>query len=270
MGASEDMMTASGPSRSQLVDCARRWGPLVVLALIAILVWTQWHDYLTFQFLAQEREALAREVAENFLPALAAYAGIYILVVAVSLPGGAWLTLAGGFLFGWLIGGLVAVAAATVGASVIFLIARSSLGSVLAARAGPWLSRLREGFDRDAVGYLLFLRLVPAFPFWLVNIAPALLGMDLRRYVLATLFGIIPGTFAFAFLGAGLDGLIAERHEAYEACLRQFGGVASPDATGCSLSLDPAALLTTELIAAFVALGLIALVPMLVRRWRRR
>jgi len=263
-------MTASGPPRTRLVDCARRWGPLVGLALIAILVWTQWRGYLTFQFLGEEREALARAVAENFLPALAAYAGIYVLVVAVSLPGGALLTLAGGFLFGWLVGGLVVVFAATIGASVVFLVARSSLGSVLAERAGPWLGRLRQGFDRDAMSYLLFLRLVPAFPFWLVNIAPALLGMDLRRYVLATLIGIIPGTFAFAFLGAGLDGLIAERHEAYGACLRRFGGVASRDAAGCSLSLDPAALLTTELIAAFVALGLIALVPVLVRRWRRR
>ncbi|NND49680.1 MAG: VTT domain-containing protein, partial [Rhizobiales bacterium] len=140
----------------------------------------------------------------------------------------------------------------------------------LAERAGPWLERLRQGFARDAVNYLLFLRLVPAFPFWLVNIAPALLGMDLPRYVAATFVGIIPGTFAFAFLGAGLDGLIAGQHQAYEDCLERAASAGAGENIECNFSLDPASLLTTELIAAFVALGLVALIPVIYRRMRSR
>ena len=255
-------MTSGKPSRSTFAAAMRQWGPLVLLLALAALVWTQWGDLLTFQAIAEQRQKLADLVAQHFALALAAYAACYVVVVAVSLPGGAILTLFGGFLFGWLAGGLVTVFAATAGATVIFLVARSAFGTFLAERAGPWLARLREGFSRDAVNYLLFLRLVPAFPFWLVNIAPALLGMDLPRYVMATFVGIIPGTFAFAFLGAGLDGLIADQHH---ACLEAAG-----ENTECNFSLDPASLLTTELIAAFVALGLVALIPVIYRRIRGR
>ena len=262
-------MTSGEPSRSTLAAAMRQWGPLVLLVALAVLVWTQWGDLLTFQAIGEQRQKLADLVSGNFVIALAAYAACYVIIVAVSLPGGAILTLLGGFLFGWLVGGLVTVFAATAGATAIFLVARhvtrSSIGTFLAKRAGPWLARLREGFSRNAFNYLLFLRLVPAFPFWLVNIAPALLGMDLPRYVAATFIGIIPGTFAFAFLGAGLDGLFADQHLAYTACLES-----AADKSECSATPDPASLLTPELIAAFVALGLVALIPVIYRRIRGR
>ncbi len=263
-------MTASEPSRPRFAATMRRWGPLALLSVIAIVVWTQWGDLLTFSTIGQQREYLSQQVSENFALALAAYAICYVVVVAVSLPGGAFQTLVGGFLFGWLVGGLVTVFAATAGATVIFLVARSAFGTFLARRAGPWLVRLREGFTRDALNYLLFLRLVPAFPFWLVNIAPALLGMDLPRYVAATFVGIIPGTFAFALLGAGLDGLFAEQDQAYKACLERAASAGAGEKIECNYSLDPASLLTTELIAAFVALGLVALIPVIYRRMRSR
>ncbi len=127
-----------------------------------------------------------------------AFVALYAAVVALSLPGGAVLTMAGGFLFGWLLGGLASIVGATIGASIVFLIARSALGEFLAARAGPWLSRFRQGFQDDAFSYLLFLRLVPIFPFWLVNLAPALLGVGFVTYVATTFLGIIPGTFAYS------------------------------------------------------------------------
>ena len=119
-------------------------------------------------------------------------------VVALSLPGGAVLTLAGGFLFGWFIGGVASIIGATIGATIVFLIARSTIGDALAARAGPFLSRFRQGFQQDAFSYLLFLRLVPIFPFWLVNLAPGLLGVGFGTYVATTLLGIVPGTFAYS------------------------------------------------------------------------
>lgn len=237
---------------------------LVLLAVIAVVVANGWHRYLTLEHVAENRDALRRIVADHHVLALLAYAGIYVAVVALSLPGGALLTITGGFLFGWLVAGGVTVAAATAGATVLFLVARSSLGEALAARAGPWLERLAAGFREDALSYLLFLRLVPAFPFWLVNLAPALLGTPLSTFVLGTAIGIIPGTFAFAFLGAGLDSIIEAQQQAYRTCL----AARAPEE--CSFSLDPASLLTPELIAAFVALGIVALIPVLLRRLRAR
>jgi uncharacterized membrane protein YdjX (TVP38/TMEM64 family) len=169
-------------------------------------------------------------------------------------------------LFGWLLGGILSIVGATLGATGIFLIARTALSDVLAARAGPWLARLRDGFREDAFNYLLFLRLVPIFPFWLVNLAPGLLGVGLGTYVAATVLGIIPGTFAFSLAGSGLDSLIAAQQSVHESCLAKMG----PDAQeSCPYALDPGALLTPELIAALVALGVVALIPVLIKRFRR-
>ncbi|MGE3625146.1 MAG: TVP38/TMEM64 family protein, partial [Hyphomicrobiales bacterium] len=187
----------------------RRYLPLFVLLAAALFVYVMgWHKYLTLEQLAGNRDALGRAIEENYLRSLLVYAAIYVVVVALSLPGGALLTLAGGFLFGWFVGGVATVIAATIGAALIFLVARTSIGEALAARAGPWLGKLRAGFQDNALSYLLFLRLVPVFPFWLVNLAPALLGVPLGTYLIGTFVGIIPGTFAFSYAGVGLDSLI--------------------------------------------------------------
>lgn len=246
----------------------RRYLPLaVLLAVSAFAVSQGWHNYLSLRHIAENREMLRALVDANLALALIAYMGLYVAVVALSLPGGALLTITGGFLFGWLAGGLATVVAATLGATLIFLVARTSLGETLAERAGPRLKKLSEGFRKDALNYLLFLRLVPAFPFWLVNLAPALLGVSLPVYVLGTFLGIIPGTFAFAFLGAGLDSLIEAQRAAFEACKAARGA----EGTGeCTFTLDPASLLTPELVAAFVALGVVALIPVAIRRLRVR
>ena len=177
------------------------------------------------------------------------------------------LTITGGFLFGWFVGGLATVFGATVGATLIFLIAKTSLGETLSAKAGPWMQKLSEGFQSDAMNYLLFLRLVPAFPFWLVNLAPALLGVSLSTFVIATFVGIIPGTFAFAFVGAGLDSVIAEQRKVYDECL---AGQAANGGEACSFSLDPGSLLTPELLAAFAALGVVAIIPVILKKVRAR
>src|SRR6185295_14291022 len=144
--------------------------------------------------------------------------------------------------FGGLIGGTAAVIGATIGATIVFLIARSALGETLTLRAAPWMSKLREGFKEEALSYLLFLRLVPAFPFWFVNIAPAILGVSLKTYVVATFFGIIPATFAFASAGAGLDSVVMAAKAEYAACVARKG----PDA--CQLMIHASSLVTRELI----------------------
>jgi uncharacterized membrane protein YdjX (TVP38/TMEM64 family) len=237
--------------------------PLALLAVVAVLFWW-WGGvgYFTLQKLAEHRESLLAWVEQNYAAALAGYTALYALIVALSLPAAAPLTLAAGFLFGWLVGGLAAVAAATCGAVAIFLLARTALAESLARQAGPWLDKLRSGFQEDAIGYLLFLRLVPAFPFWLVNLAPALLGVSLRDYVIATFIGIFPGTFAFALTGAGLGSVLAAHQDAYAACVAQ-----NPAPGACSFGLDPSSLLTPKLLIAFAALGVIALIPAIVKRF---
>lgn len=246
---------------------AARLLPLAVLLPAIVLVYALGlHNYLTLGQLAENRDALKAFISGNFVLALAIFAGIYIVVVALSLPGGALMTVSGGFLFGWLVGGLASVIAATIGATIIFLVAKTSLGEPLAARAGPWLGKLRAGFQENALNYLLFLRLVPVFPFWLVNLAPAVLGVPLATYLIGTFAGIIPGTFAFAFAGVGLDSVIAAQRRSYETCLATHtGGGASP----CEFALDPSALVTPQLLIAFAALGAVALIPVILKKFRK-
>lgn len=251
---------------------ARRWLPLaILLAIAAVAVWQGWYRHLTLESLLANESVLREAVSEHYALALAGYALVYIGVVALSLPGGLVLTLAGGFLFGWLIGGLVTVFAATAGATAIFLIARSSLGEAIARRAGPRLTALASGFRQNALSYLLFLRLVPVFPFWLVNIAPAVLGVPLPTFVVATFIGIVPGTFAFAFAGVGLDSVLAAQRETYEACVAAARAAGRNPAEVCSLEFSPASLLTPKLVAALIVLGVLALVPVLAQKvpWRR-
>src|SRR5690606_8252078 len=155
----------------------RRYLPLgLLLAAMAAVYAAGGHRHISFAALAEHREALLAFVAAHRVAALGLYMLVYVAAIALSLPGGALLTIAGGFLFGWLVAGAAVVVAATVGATIVFLVARTSLGETLSRRAGPALNRLAVGFRQDALAYLLFLRLVPVFPFWLVNLAPALLG----------------------------------------------------------------------------------------------
>jgi uncharacterized membrane protein YdjX (TVP38/TMEM64 family) len=174
-----------------------------------------------------------------------------------------FLTVFGGFLFGWLVGGIAAAVAASIGATIVFLIARTSVGDVLLRRAGPRLKRLAEGFREDALSYLLFLRLVPVFPFWLVNLAPAFLGVPLKTFVLGTSIGVVPNTFAFAFAGAGLDSVIDAQKAAKQACI-------AAGRSDCYMHLDLHALVTPKLLIALGMLGALALIPVLVRRYGRR
>lgn len=242
----------------------RRHLPLVLIALCMAIAFHQgWHRLLSLETLAARRELLAGFVDAHFLVSLGAYFLLYVLIVALSVPGASVMTLAGGLLFGWALGGAVTVVAATIGAVVIFLIARSSLGAGLAGRAGGVAGKMAAGFRDDALGYMLFLRLVPVFPFWLVNLAPALLGVPLGIYALGTCLGIIPGTLAFTFVGAGLDSVLDAQMAARRACLQR------PDASAadCPFTFDLSGIITPELLVALVLLGVAALIPALVKRY---
>ena len=261
---SDTQSTDAANSTSSL----KRFLPLIVLAALAALIISQgWHKYLSLEEIARNHDALTTYISANLVLSVLAYMALYIIVVALSLPGGAPLTLAGGLLFGWYIGGPVTIIAATIGATILFLIAKTALGESLAARAGPWLAKLRDGFKENALSYLLFLRLVPAFPFWLVNLAPAILGVPLRTYVIGTFFGIIPGTMAFSFAGAGLGSVIDAQKQSYADCLTRQAGAANVE---CKFTLDTSALITNELLLAFAALGVVALIPVLMKKFTKK
>ncbi len=243
----------------------KRWLPLIALGAAAVLARAMgWDQYLSFKTIGVNYDSLQAFIGENFLAALGLYMLIYVAVIALSLPGGLFMTLAGGLLFGWKTGAPATVIAATIGATLVFLIAKTSFGETMAAKAGPWLAKLKDGFNENALSYLLFLRLVPVFPFVVVNLAPALLGVPLRTYVLGTFLGIIPGTTAFSVAGAGLGSVVASQNAVYKECLAKNPG--GSDAA-CPYTIDTSALITKELLAAFVALGIISLIPIAMKRW---
>lgn len=185
-----------------------RWLPIAVLAAGAVLALIFAGDYLGFAALSENREALTAFRDANFALTMAAYVAIYIIAVAFSVPGAVWLTIGAGFLFGTALATGLTVVSATAGAILIFLAARSSLGAYLHEKAGAWLARIEAGFRDGEVSYLLIMRLVPAIPFFVANLAPAFLDVRLRTFAWTTFVGIIPGTAVYASIGAGLGGLL--------------------------------------------------------------
>jgi uncharacterized membrane protein YdjX (TVP38/TMEM64 family) len=226
----------------------RRFAPLgLLLAALAASVALGGHRLIGLDALRENYTALRAFTEAQPLLAALAYMAIYVFAVAISLPTAGFLSIAGGLLFGTLLGGSLTVVAATTGATIVFLVARSAFGASLAAKAGPTLDKLREGFNRDGFNYLLVLRLVPAFPFWLVNIAAALLGMRLAPYALGTAIGIIPGTFVYCSVGAGAGAAIA----------------AGGDVPLQGLLTKP------EILLPIAGLAALSLLPVVVKRWKR-
>jgi uncharacterized membrane protein YdjX (TVP38/TMEM64 family) len=219
----------------------------LLLAGLALVFATGLHRYLTFAALCAQREALLAEVARLGVVAALAYIGLYTLVAGLSVPGATILTLAGGFVFGAFAATAYTVIGATLGAIGVFLAARTAFGDLLQAKVGGTLWRLEEGFKENALSYLLVLRLIPLFPFWLVNLVPAFLGVPLGVFALGTFVGIIPGTFVYASLGSGLGGVVEE-------C----------EAPGLEVLTRP------EVLLPILALAVIALLPVIYKRIKAR
>jgi uncharacterized membrane protein YdjX (TVP38/TMEM64 family) len=196
---------------------------------------------LRFDALRENREALRAFTERHYAAVLAGAALAYVAAAALSLPVGVLLTLACGFLFGRWVGTAVVVVSASAGATLAFLAARYLLAEWARARMGGRAAALLRGFGEDAFHYLLFLRLVPVFPFWLVNLAPALTPVRTRTFFVATLVGIVPGTFVYANLGTSLARIESPRD-----------------------------LVSGTTLAALALLGALSLVPILVRRLRTR
>ncbi len=228
-----------------------RWfkhlAPLLLLVAIGVWLWQSGlGGELSWDSLARHQARLLSAVGANPLLAGALYVAFYALLVALSVPEGAVVTAAGGLLFGTLVGGALAVVGATIGAVILFLVARTAFAEVMARRARGLIERIRPRLQRDGFSYLLALRLVPAVPFWLVNLGAALCGMRLFPYAAATALGIIPATFVFAWIGEGLGSVLAA------------GG--KPDLT---LIFSP------RILGPLLALAALALMPVWARRFRR-
>lgn len=221
----------------------KRLWPLFVLLVVGFIV----HGsgilhYATFESLKEHRDALQAFVKAHAMLASICYIGIYIVATALDFPVAIFLSIAGGFLFSQPWCTLYAVIGASIGATIFFLVAKTVFGDTLRKRAGPFLKKVETGFHEDAVSYMLFLRLVPIFPFWLVNTAPAIFGISLRTFFLTTFFGIIPGAFVFTQAGRGINSVFEE---------------------GKVFSVQN--ILTQDVIIALTGLGLLALVPIIIR-----
>ncbi len=219
----------------------KRWLPLVILFLLAIIAFSSGlHEKITLEAFQENKELLLEKVEQNPFISVLLFCLLYVGTVALSLPFATLLTLSGGFFFGNILGTFYVVISATVGATLVFLIAKSSVGKTLREKAGKLYSKIEGNMRENAVGYLLFLRLVPLFPFFLINIVPAMFNVSTKVFVLTTLFGIIPGSFVFVNVGTQL------------ADIENLKDIVSKD-----------------LLLAFGLLGLFALIPTLYKQFKK-
>ncbi|MBY6159892.1 TVP38/TMEM64 family protein [Mameliella alba] len=190
----------------------KRHLPLIAILIGAIIGFFTLRDYLSFQTLAENREALLAFRDANYGLTLAVFMVAYIVIVAFSLPGATIATLTGGFLFSTFPGALFNVTAATLGATGIFLAARWGLGAGLGAKlenSQGMVKKIKDGIDENQWSMLFLIRLVPAVPFFVANLVPAFLEVPVHRYVISTFLGIIPGAVVYTSVGAGLGEVFA-------------------------------------------------------------
>ena len=211
---------------------------LILLAGIGAFFFFDLSSYLSLESIKANRDALLSYTASNFGVAITVFIVLYIVQTAFSLPGGAILTLTGGFLFGSFLGTIVVNIGATIGATLAFLAARYLLRDWVEHKFGARLKTIQAGFSKNAFSYLMTLRLIPAFPFFLVNLVSGLTRVSIGTYALATALGIIPGSFVFAFAGRQLG------------TINSLSEIASP-----------------TVLLAFTLLGLLALLPIAYRKW---
>ena len=230
---------------------ARYLPPIVLITLIGLVFALGLDRYATLEALRENRQLLLGLVDRSIVLASLAYVALYIAMTSLSLPWASLLTIAGGFLFGGVLATGFTVIGATIGSVIIYWIARGAFGGPLRDKARRLLppgrlERVEAGFRKNALSYMLALRLAPIFPFVAVNLVAAFIAVSLRPYLIGTAIGIIPGTLVYALLGAGLGDAIAR-----------------PDGE-LSTALPP------SLIAAFLGMAILAIVPIVWRRFRRR
>ena len=224
----------------------KRLSPLIILGIgFALFFVFDLNAYITQETLRDNRDWLLTCISENTVLTTLVFMAIYAVGTAFSLPVGAILTITGGFMFGQVSGTLYVVFAATIGSTCLFLAAKTGLGDVLRAKAGPAVKSMERGFRENELTYMFVLRLIPIFPFFIVNLVPAFLGVSLRNFVIGTFFGIIPGSFIYLTIGAGIGSIFEQ------------GKI-----------LEISSVLTKEIVFALIGLAVLALLPVAYKKFK--
>lgn len=174
-------------------------------------------EYVNAETLKQNRVYLAGLVENNFILVFAGFIALYALLVGISFPGAGLLSIFGGFMFGTLTGTLGIIIGATIGACIIYMAVKMALGDSMAEKMGPYMAKFEKGLKENELSYLFILRFVPIFPFFVVNVVPALFNVKFRNYVVSTFFGIIPGSLVYASIGDGASALFEKGEDLHLA-----------------------------------------------------
>ena len=245
-----DTTTPAKPSKPIWI---KLWPLYIIVGGLLLAISQGWHSYLSPTSLAENAVFLNDLVRENFLLVLIAFIGIYVAATTFMVPASA-LTIGSGFLFGLWVGVPATLVGATIGACILFMAAKSSIGEALKSIAGPFVGKMEAGFNESPFSYLFTLRLIPIFPFAVVNIAPAILGAKFRDFFITTAIGMIPGTLAYCWIGAGLRGTLL-------------------DAAAAGETVDVGAVLTAaakNMFPAFLALAVVALIPAIYKKFFKK
>lgn len=225
----------------------KRYIPILVLVSISIIcLFLGIHRYISFESFKANHALLENYIGMSPLTSVAIYMVTYVVVVALSIPGATVMTIIGGFLFGKLIGTGAVVISATLGATILFISAKLASQEILAKKTGPWIDKMKKGFKENAFFYLLTLRLIPLFPFVIINVMAAFFQIPLGTFVVATFVGILPGSFVYLSIGEALKDIAL-----------------TPE-----LSLNTA--LKPNVLIAFVGLGVLSLLPIIYKKLRSR
>ncbi len=250
-GLADVRMKAPGGATQERRRIGRFAPILLVVGGLALGYAFGLQDYLSLSFLADSRDQLRGLVQANPVAAPLAFMAAYAAAVAIAFPAASVLTVFGGFLFGWALSSVLVAFGATVGATLLFLAARSAFADTLRSRFGPRLAWLADGFERNAFTTMLVLRLAPVLPFFVVNVAPALFKVPVRTYIAATFIGILPGVVAYSWLGQGVESVLA-----------------AAEAAGREPALSD--LVTWQITLAFVLIALVAAIAPVVKAIRSR
>lgn len=233
-------------TRDRALTLLRRFGPLALIVVLFVVAFASGlADHISLEELRARGAALQAFAHEKPLLCAAIYLAIYISSVAISLPGALILSLTGGFLFGPIGGGFAAVTGATGGSTITYLVFRTAFGDMLRKKPTAFLAKVEAGFKGDAFNYLLTLRLIPAFPLLVVNVAAGVMNIRARIFILASILGMIPSSFVYAGIGAGLGHIFAK---------------------GGPVTLET--LFSPRIYLPIIGMGVLAFLPPLWRHWR--
>jgi uncharacterized membrane protein YdjX (TVP38/TMEM64 family) len=225
----------------------KRYLPILILICLSVTAWfLGLHHYLSFDALRAHHEKIDAYITLYPTASALLYMGVYITIVGLSIPGATFMTLVGGLLFGQLVGTCCVVMSATIGATILFISAKLASQDILWQKAGPWVEKMKRGFQEDAFFYLLTVRLIPIFPFVAINLVAAVLQVPLKTFMITTFIGIIPGTFIYVSIGDALKDVLL-----------------SPVFTS-KIVLEP------KLLLALGGLGILSLLPVFYKRFGKR